>query len=339
LLAAYLGAVGRSRGARGAFAGSSERARRRSRLPSSARRAGTPRLDGARGQPPLRHPAPCDAAVARCSTCRAPSTAPTLPASRPDERRTLERVRASWDVGLRHPLRLDTDITVVPLFSAQRHLPGACFTSSVVTTLTISPSVTMKRCIHAEECAGLPAYSDRGRRVWVDATQASARDMDIAALSWRAALWRTDGGPEEPTPSRTKYGLRRRASIFGASSRSTPQGRPQRNPPRLPLWCFATSRSAQQSRHRIQRSDESGIRRPAAKQKAVSARHPCGKRPCVVEGSLMLVSNGGSTASYAVRGSRSRRCGHQQAVPDGSHVKAGFAPRSGTVPRARHGYH
>ena len=57
---------------------------------------------------------------ARCSTCRVRVVdgASRCPPPGPDERRTLERVRASSDVRLACQLRPDMDIAVVPLFSA-----------------------------------------------------------------------------------------------------------------------------------------------------------------------------------------------------------------------------
>ena len=57
---------------------------------------------------------------ARCSTCRVRVVdgASRCPPPGPDERRTLDRVRASPDVRLACQLRPDMDIAVVPLFSA-----------------------------------------------------------------------------------------------------------------------------------------------------------------------------------------------------------------------------
>ena len=57
---------------------------------------------------------------ARCSTCRVRviEGASRCPPPGPDERETLERVRASPEVRLACQLRPDTDIAVIPLFSA-----------------------------------------------------------------------------------------------------------------------------------------------------------------------------------------------------------------------------
>jgi adenylate cyclase len=57
---------------------------------------------------------------ARCSTCRVRviEGANRCPPPGPDERQTLERVRASPDVRLACQLRPDTNIAVMPLFSA-----------------------------------------------------------------------------------------------------------------------------------------------------------------------------------------------------------------------------
>jgi adenylate cyclase len=57
---------------------------------------------------------------ARCSTCRVRvvNGASHCPPPGPDERRTLERVRASPDVRLACQLRPDMDIAIAPLFSA-----------------------------------------------------------------------------------------------------------------------------------------------------------------------------------------------------------------------------
>jgi adenylate cyclase len=64
------------------------------------------------------HRAEC-AGRARCSTCRVRVTegASRCPPPGPDERQTLERVRASPDVRLACQLRPDTHIAVTPLFS------------------------------------------------------------------------------------------------------------------------------------------------------------------------------------------------------------------------------
>src|ERR1700730_13943015 len=72
----------------------------------------------------------------------------------------------------------------------------------------ITISYDVKRCIHAEECVrGLPRVFDPGRRIWVDATQASAEEIahivqhcPTGALHFR----RTDGGVEEPPPGRNE---------------------------------------------------------------------------------------------------------------------------------------
>src|SRR6266550_612854 len=149
---------------------------------------------------------------ARCSTCRVRVVdgASRCPPPGPDERRTLERVRASPDVRLACQLRPDMDIGVVPLFSAQS-VTSLRRTSNKVRRYDaedITISYDLKRCIHAEECVrGLPRVFDPGRRVWVDATQANAGEIantvqrcPTGALHFR----RTDGGSEEATPGRNE---------------------------------------------------------------------------------------------------------------------------------------
>ena len=76
-------------------------------------------------------------------------------------------------------LRPDTDIDVIPLFSAESAISPRQTSHKLrrYDGEDIAISYDMKRCIHAEECVrGLPRVFDPGRRVWVEATQAQASE-------------------------------------------------------------------------------------------------------------------------------------------------------------------
>ena len=289
---------------------------------------------------------------ARCSTCRVRVVdgANLCPRPGPDECRTLQRVRASPDVRLACQLRPDADITVMPLFSAQSAtLPGHTLHKLRrydADDITISCDV--KRCIHAEECVrGLPRVFDRGRRVWVDPTQASAEDIEnvvqrcpSGALHYR----RTDGGLEEPTPSRNEVRITPDGPLYfrGELEIHTPTAVLKET--RVALCRCGASRNKPfcDNSHAdiaFRASDKSGITAaPRETEGRLLRVTPVTNRPCVVEGSLTLVSNGGSSRVACGPRVAFCRCGRSRNKPfcDGSHVKAGFRDLGAALsPRAQ----
>src|SRR5438132_3402549 len=159
---------------------------------------------------------------ARCSTCRVRVVdgASRCPPPGPDERRTLDRVRASPGVRLACQLRPDTDIDVIPLFSAESAISPRQTSHKVrrYDGEDIAISYDMKRCIHAEECVrGLPRVFDPGRRVWVDATQAQAGEIaNIVQRCPSGALHfrRADEGAQEPTPGCDEVRIMRDGPLY-----------------------------------------------------------------------------------------------------------------------------
>jgi CDGSH-type Zn-finger protein/ferredoxin/uncharacterized Fe-S cluster protein YjdI len=284
---------------------------------------------------------------ARCSTCRVRVVdgASRCPPPGPDERRTLERVRAAPDVRLACQLRPDMDIAVVPLFSAQsaRSPRRTSHKLRRYDAEDITISYDVKRCIHAEECVrGLPRVFDPGRRVWVDATQANPGEIanivqrcPTGALHFR----RTDGGVEEPTPDSNEVRIAPNGPLYfwGDLEIHTPTAVLKETRAALCRCGASRNKPFCDNSHAdiaFRASDESGITATAGKTEGGLLRvMPAANGPCVVEGSLTLVGNDG--VSRAACGPRVAfcRCGHSRNKPfcDGSHVKAGFRDIGATL--------
>ena len=277
---------------------------------------------------------------ARCSTCRVRVVdgASRCPPPGPDERRTLERVHASPDVRLACQLRPDIDIAVVPLFSARKAtLPGRTFHKlRRYDAEDIAISYDVKRCIHAEECVrGLPQVFDPGRRVWVDATQANAEEIadtvqrcPTGALHFR----RTDGGVEEPTPGRNEVRITPDGPLFfrGELEIHTPTAVLKETRAALCRCGASRNKPFCDNSHQdvaFRASDEADITATGSESEGGLLRvMPATNGPCVVEGSLTLVSSDGLTrAAWGPRVAFCR-CGHSRNKPfcDGSHVSTGF---------------
>ena len=279
---------------------------------------------------------------ARCSTCRVRVVdgSDRCPPPGPDERRTLERAHASPDVRLACQLRPDTDIAVVPLFSAQsatsqRHTSHKlrCYEAEDITI-----SYDVKRCIHAEECMrGLPRVFDPGRRVWVDATQAKAGEIanivqrcPTGALHFR----RTDGGVEESIPGRNEVRVTPDGPLYfwGELEIHTPTAVLKETRAALCRCGASRNKPFCDNSHAdiaFRASDESsiGITATASETEGGLLRiMPATNGPCVVEGSLTLVSNNGLARAACGPRVVFCRCGHSRSKPfcDGSHVEAGF---------------
>ena len=277
---------------------------------------------------------------ARCSTCRVRVVdgASRCPPPGPDERRTLERVRASPGVRLACQLRPDTDIEVVPLFSAQsaaspRH-PSHKLRRYDSDDITISYDV--KRCIHAEECVrGLPRVFDPGRRVWVDATQAHAAEIatvvqrcPTGALHFR----RTDGGVEEPTPRRNEVRITSDGPLYfrGDLEIHTPTAVLKETRAALCRCGASRNKPFCDNSHvgiAFRAFDEPRVTPAAGEAEGGLLRiMPATNGPYVVEGSLMLVTNDGLNRAACGPKVAFCRCGHSGNKPfcDGSHVDSGF---------------
>jgi NTE family protein len=295
---------------------------------------------------------------ARCSTCRVRviDGASHCPRPEPDERRTLERVRASPDVRLACQLRPERDIAVVPLFSAQNANSSQRTSHDVrhYDAENITISYDAKRCIHAEECVrGLPRVFDPGRRVWVDVTQANAGEIanivqrcPTGALHFR----RKDGGADELTPGRNEVRITPDGPLYLLGELEVHTATAMFKETRAALCRCGASRNKPfcDNSHAdigFRASDKSGIAATAGEIEAGPLRVvPATNGPCVVEGSLTLVSNGGLTRTECGPKVAFCRCGHSRNKPfcDGSHVTAGFrdigvtgSPRpQGVVPKS-----
>lgn len=284
---------------------------------------------------------------ARCSTCRVRVVdgASHCPRPGPDERRTLERVRASPDVRLACQLRPDADIAVVPLFNAQSA------TSSTPTSRKlrrydaedITISYDSKRCIHAEECVrGLPRVFDPGRRVWVDATQASAGEIANIVLrcpSGALHFRRSHGAGEEPPPDRNEVRITPNGPLYFRGDLEIHTATAVLKETRAALCRCGASRNkpfCDNSHAEIgfRASDQSGITTTDGETEGGLVRvMPATNGPCIVEGSVTLVGNDGlARAAYGPRVVLCR-CGHSSNKPfcDGSHVGADFRDIGATL--------
>jgi CDGSH-type Zn-finger protein/ferredoxin/uncharacterized Fe-S cluster protein YjdI len=277
---------------------------------------------------------------ARCSTCRVRVVdgASRCPPPGPDERRTLERMRASPDVRLACQLRPDMDIAVVPLFGEQSHTSTRLRSQKLrrYDGEDITISYEVKRCIHAEECVrGLPRVFDPGRRVRVDATQARAEEIantvqrcPTGALHYR----RTDGGVEEPIPRRNDVRITPDGPLYfrGELEIHTPTGMIKETRAALCRCGASRNKPFCDNSHQgiaFRASDESGMTATARGTEGGLLRvMPATNGPCIVQGSLTLVSNDGRTRTACGPRVAFCRCGHSRKKPfcDRSHVKAGF---------------
>ena len=283
---------------------------------------------------------------ARCSTCRVRVVegASRCPPPEPDERQTLERVHASPDVRLACQLRPDTDIAVVPLFSEQSDTSPRRASRKLrrYDGEDITISYDVKRCIHAEECVrGLPQVFDPGRRVWVDATQANAGEIanivqrcPTGALHFR----RTDGGVEEAIPRRNEVRITPDGPLYfrGELEIHTPTGMLKETRAALCRCGASRNKPFCDNSHEgiaFRASDESGRTAASGQTEGGLLRvMPATNGPCIVEGSLTLISNGGVTRTACGPRVAFCRCGHSRNKPfcDRSHVKAGFRDTGAT---------
>ncbi|HXL84140.1 MAG TPA: CDGSH iron-sulfur domain-containing protein, partial [Casimicrobiaceae bacterium] len=257
----------------------------------------------------------------------------------------LERLRASPDVRLACQLRPDMDIAVVPLFSAQSDTSPRLTSHKLrrydAEDITISYDV--KRCIRAEECVrGLPRVFDPSRRVWVDATQANAGEIantvqrcPTGALHFR----RTDGGVEEPIPRRNEVRLTPDGPLYfrGELEIHTPTGMLKETRAALCRCGASRNKPFCDNSHQaiaFRSSDESGMTATAGETEGGLLRvMPATNGPCIVQGSLTLVSNDGLTRTACGPRVAFCRCGHSRNKPfcDRSHVKAGFRDIGATL--------
>jgi CDGSH-type Zn-finger protein/ferredoxin/uncharacterized Fe-S cluster protein YjdI len=277
---------------------------------------------------------------ARCSTCRVRVVdgVSRCPPPGLDERQTLERLGASPDVRLACQLRPDTDVAVVPLFSAQAPASPRYKSEKIrrYDAEDITISYDAKRCIRAEECVrGLPQVFDPGRRVWVDATQANAREIaNIVQRCPTGALHfqRTDGGAEEPIPGRNEVRITPDGPLFfwGELEIHTPTAVFKETRAALCRCGASRNKPLCDNSHAdigFHASDELAITANAGKTEGGLLRIiPATDGPCVVEGSFTLVSNDGLIRAACGPRAAFCRCGRSRNKPfcDASHVKAGF---------------
>jgi CDGSH-type Zn-finger protein/uncharacterized Fe-S cluster protein YjdI len=212
----------------------------------------------------------------------------------------------------------------------------------------ITISYDVKRCIHAEECVrGLPRVFDPGRRVWVNATQANAGEIantvqrcPTGALHFR----RTDGGVEELIPCRNEVRITPDGPLYfrGELEIHTPTGMLKETRAALCRCGASRNKPFCDNSHQgiaFRASDESGMTATAGETEGGLLRvMPATNGPCIVEGSLTLVSNDGRTRTACGPRVAFCRCGHSRNKPfcDRSHVKAGFRAAGATLsPRSQ----
>jgi CDGSH-type Zn-finger protein/uncharacterized Fe-S cluster protein YjdI len=230
------------------------------------------------------------------------------------------------------------DIAVVPLFGEQSHTSTRLRSQKLrrYDGEDITISYEVKRCIHAEECVrGLPRVFDPGRRVRVDATQARAEEIantvqrcPTGALHYR----RTDGGVEEPIPRRNDVRITPDGPLYfrGELEIHTPTGMIKETRAALCRCGASRNKPFCDNSHQgiaFRASDESGMTATARGTEGGLLRvMPATNGPCIVQGSLTLVSNDGRTRTACGPRVAFCRCGHSRKKPfcDRSHVKAGF---------------
>jgi CDGSH-type Zn-finger protein/uncharacterized Fe-S cluster protein YjdI len=193
-----------------------------------------------------------------------------------------------------------------------------------------------KRCIHAAECArGLPRVFDPGRRVWVDAKQASPGEIaDVVQRCPTGALHflRKDGGAQEPTPDWNEVRITPNGPLYlrGELEVHTPTGALKETRAALCRCGASRNKPFCDNSHETNAFHASGgldLRVADGETGAGPLRViPMADGPYLIEGQLTLVS--GDRATRAACGPKTAfcRCGHSRNKPfcDGSHRKAGF---------------
>ena len=251
------------------------------------------------------------------------------------ERRTL---RMPTPEALRIHIRPELGTAVAPLFSAQSD------TSTLRTyhqvrrydAEDITISYDAKRCVGAEECVrGLPRVFDPSRRIWVDATQANAEEIanivqrcPTGALHFR----RRGGGVQERAPGHNEVRITPNGPLYfwGELEIHTPTAVIKETRAALCRCGASRNKPFCDSSHKAIAfcpQDEGAITATGGETEGGLLRvMPATNGPCVVEGSLTLVSNDGLTRSPCGPRVAFCRCGQSRTMPfcDGSHVKAGF---------------
>ena len=281
---------------------------------------------------------------ARCSTCRVRviDGADQCPPPGQDELQTLERVRASPDVRLACQLRPQADIAVVPLLDPRSDLRRTHRAPKL--RRYDAPSITVtydvRRCAHAHECTqGLPQVFDPGRRLWVDAKQASADEIaEVVQRCPTGALHfeRRDGGAQEAPPARNTVRVMPDGPLclWGDLEIQIPGGMLKET--RAALCRCGGSRNkpfCDRSHEAIafRAAGELGVSAEVRETAAGPLRvMPTANGPCVILGSFTLVNSDGAARITCGPKTTLCRCGHSRSKPfcDGSHVKARFRDRS-----------
>ena len=277
---------------------------------------------------------------ARCSTCRVRVVdgADHCPPPEQNERQTLQRIRAEHDVRLACQLRPDADIAVVPLLDARSDIRYMHRAPKLrrYDAAGITVTYDAKRCTHAHECTqGLPRVFDPGRRVWVDAKQASADEIaDVVQRCPTGALHfrRKDGGAEEAPPGRNIVRITQDGPLYlsGELEIHTPAGMLKET--RAALCRCGASRNkpfcdASHEAIAFRASGALGISAAAGETADAPLRvRPTANGPYVLDGPFTLVSSDGATRTACGPKMKFCRCGHSRNKPfcDGSHVSAGF---------------
>jgi CDGSH-type Zn-finger protein/uncharacterized Fe-S cluster protein YjdI len=193
-----------------------------------------------------------------------------------------------------------------------------------------------RRCLHAKECVrGLPRVFDLNRRVWIDATQASAEAIaqvvmrcPTGALHFR----RKDESPSEAMPQRNELHVLPDGPLYvrGELEIRTSAGVVHETRAAL-CRCGASSNKpfCDNSHRRIGFRDAPRAGAPGEVSASTSGPLrvlPQSNGPCVMEGAFVVVDQEGAVvASLGPRVSLCR-CGHSANKPfcDGSHQRAGF---------------
>jgi CDGSH-type Zn-finger protein/uncharacterized Fe-S cluster protein YjdI len=206
----------------------------------------------------------------------------------------------------------------------------------------ITISYDVRRCVHAEECVrGLPRVFDPGRRVGVDATQASAEEIanTVQRCPTGALHFRTERGVEEPIPRRNEGRIMPDGPLYfrGELEIHIPTGMLKETRAALCRCGASRNKPFCDNSHEgiaFRASDESGTTATAVETEGGALRiTPATNGPCIVEGSLTLVSNSGLTRTACGPRVAFYRCGHSRNTPccDRSPVEAGFRDIGATL--------
>lgn len=200
----------------------------------------------------------------------------------------------------------------------------------------ITVTYDARRCLHAHECVrGLPRVFDVERRVWIDATQASADAVAVVigrcptgALHFR----RKDGAAGEATPERNEIRVLPDGPLYVRGELEIRAAAGVVHDTRAALCrCGASSNKpfCDDSHRRVGFRDAARAREAGGTAASISGPLrvlPQTNGPCVMEGAFVLVDPQGMIMAWLGPRTSLCRCGQSGNKPfcDGSHQRTGF---------------